>query len=327
MLSVAAITFLVWAIAQPAQPALAYALVNAVAVLIVACPCALGLATPMSVMVGIGRGAQVGVLVRDAEVLEQLEKVDTVVVDKTGTLTEGRPRLTACLPCGLINEDELLTLAAVVERNSEHPLGAAIVQAAPDRRFSVPESVEFEAVSGHGVRATVDGRVVAVGSQGFSPMDGNCETPLPDELSKQTAGLREEGQTVFFASVDGVLAGLLAVSDPIRDSTLSSIETLRSLGLRIVMLTGDNTRTAKAVADHVGIDEFEAALSPEDKLTRIGRLRSTGHSVAMVGEGVNDAPALAAANVGIAMGTGAGVAIEAAGITLVGADVRGIVRF
>ena len=317
---VAIITFLVWAIAQPAQPALAYALVNAVAVLIIACPCALGLATPMSIMVGIGRGAQTGVLIKNAEALEALEKVDTIVVDKTGTLTEGRPQLTECLPADGWTEDELLRIAAAVEQLSEHPLAHAIVSAARERTLNVPKAEGFRSITGGGVEATVEGRTVLIGSPALF---AERKVHVGDA---QAAELQAQGQTLMFVAVEGQFAGLLAVSDPIKASTQEAVQSLHRLGLRIVMLTGDNERTAKAVAAQLGIDDFAAGLKPEDKHARVEAMRTGGKRVAMAGDGVNDAPALAAADVGIAMGAGADVAIESAGVTLVKGDLRGIAR-
>lgn len=323
VVGISVLTFLVWAIVQPAQPALAFALVNAVAVLIVACPCALGLATPMSIMVGVGRGAREGILVRDAEVLEQLEKIDTVVLDKTGTLTEGQPHLTTCLSTGRFSEKELLRLVASVERNSEHPIAAAIVQAAETRNVPLTESADFKSVTGQGIYATVDGYVVAVGSARFLMSVTKGPEAASGQLDEEAARLRSDGQTVFFVSIDGRREGLLAISDPIKTSARDSIQQLRHLGLKVIMLTGDDERTARAVAKQLGIED---ALAPEDKLLRVEELREAGHSVAMAGDGINDAPALATANVGIAMGTGTDVAIEAAGVTLAKGDLRGLVR-
>lgn len=297
VVGISLITFLVWAIVQPAQPALAFALVNAVAVLIVACPCALGLATPMSIMVGVGRGAREGILIRDAEVLEQLESIDTVVLDKTGTLTEGRPRLTTCLTSGQLSEVEFLRLVAGAENNSEHPLAAAIVQEAQSRKIPLPESTDFTSITGRGVRATVDGHVVAVGSARFLASETEGKISSGDQLDEEAARLQSDGQTVVFASVDGQREGLLAISDPVKSSTQHSVSQLLNFGLKVVMLTGDDERTARTIATQLGIEDFEAALAPDDKLSRIEQLRLTGHKVAMAGDGINDAPALAAANV------------------------------
>lgn len=319
----AVITFLVWAIVQPQQPALAWAFVNSVAVLIIACPCALGLATPMSIMVGIGRGAKEGVLIKNAEVLETLEKIDTIVVDKTGTLTEGRPKLTECIPISPFGEEDLLRLAASVEQNSEHPLAHAIVVGAKDRKLTVPTVEEFESVTGGGVHGTVDGKKVLIGKrsmlashnvQNFTALEGRADA------------LQQQGCTVMYVAVDQQFAGLIAVSDPIKQSTPEAVKSLHDLGLRIIMLTGDNEKTAKTVAEKLGIDEFHAGVRPEDKHERIKKLRAEGRKVAMAGDGINDAPALAEADVGIAMGTGTDVAIESAGVTLVKGDLRGIVK-
>ncbi len=319
----AALTFLVWAVAQPEQPALAWALVNAVAVLIIACPCALGLATPMSIMVGIGRGAKEGILIKDAEVLETLEKVDTIVVDKTGTLTEGRPKLTECLPADPFSAADLLRLAASIEQNSEHPLGRAVVDAARSQAIELAAVGDFDSITGGGVRGQADGKQVLIGSR--SLLADNQVQHL-NALAERAQQLERQGQTVMFVAVDRQFSGLLAVSDPIRQSTPEAVEALHALGLKIIMLTGDNERTAKSVADLLAIDQFEAAMRPEDKLRRIKALRAAGHRVAMAGDGINDAPALAAADVGIALGTGTDVAIEAAGVTLVKGDLRGIVK-
>ncbi len=320
---IAIITFLVWALLRPKEPALAWALVNSVAVLIIACPCALGLATPMSIMVGVGRGAKEGVLIKDAEVLETLEKVDTVVVDKTGTLTEGRPKLTECIPTESFSEVDLLRLAAMVEQNSEHPLANAVVQGAKDRDISLGSVEDFDSITGGGVRGDVEGKNILIGKQALLEEHNVSQVA---QLDQQAVRLQQQGRTVMFVAVDGKLAGIVAVSDPIKESTAEAVRTLHELGLRILMLTGDNERTAKTVADQLGIDEFEAGVKPEDKHNRIKSLRSEGRIVAMAGDGINDAPALAEANVGIAMGTGTDVAIESAGVTLVKGDLRGIVK-
>ena len=319
---VAVVTFIAWATIGP-EPRFAYALVNAVAVLIIACPCALGLATPMSIMVGVGRGAKEGVLIRDAQVLEVMEKVDTLVVDKTGTLTEGRPRLTECVPSEPFSEDDVLELAASVERHSEHPLASAIVAAAKDRGIDVPEVSDFQSLTGAGVSGTVNGRRVFVGRES-SLAEHDCK--VSEEMAHQAIGLRTLGHTVMFVEVDSQAAGLLAVSDPIKASTPDAIRQLHALGLRVIMLTGDNERTAKAVASRLGIDNVEAGVRPEDKHDRVKALRASGHIVAMAGDGINDAPALSEADAGIAMGTGTDVAMESAGVTLVKGDLRGIVR-
>ena len=323
VLAIAVITFLVWAIAAPEQPPLAWALVNAVAVLIIACPCALGLATPMSIMVGIGRGAREGVLVKNAEVLERLEKVDTVVVDKTGTLTAGRPALTECLPVGSISETELLRLAASVEQQSEHPLARAIVTGAAARTVSVPAVAKFDSVTGGGARGSVEGRTVLVGKRAWLAEEGVADLAALDE---RATALQHQGRTVMHVAVDGRFAGLIAVSDPIKDSTPEAVRSLHDLGLRIIMLTGDSEQTARTVASRLGIDEFRAGVKPEGKHELVKALQAQGHTVAMAGDGINDAPALAAADVGIAMGTGSDAAIESAGVTLVKGDLRGIVK-
>ncbi|MCI0378147.1 MAG: heavy metal translocating P-type ATPase [Gemmataceae bacterium] len=323
VLVIAVITFLVWAIVQPEQPALAWAFVNAVAVLIIACPCALGLATPMSIMVGIGRGAKEGVLIKDAEVLETLEKVDTVVVDKTGTLTEGRPKLTECIHLSPFGEEELLRFAASVEQNSEHPLAHAIVAAAKDRGLSVPPVQGFNSVTGGGVSGTVDGKHVLVGKR--SLLESKNVQNLAG-LDDRAGDLQQQGRTVMYVGVDQQFAGLVAVSDPIKQSTPEAVRTLHDLGMRIIMLTGDNEKTARTVAEKLGIDQFHAGVRPEDKRERIKALRAAGRKVAMAGDGINDAPALAEADVGIAMGTGTDVAIESAGVTLLKGDLRGIVK-
>lgn len=320
---VAIVTFLVWAIVQPEQPALAWALVNAVAVLIIACPCALGLATPMSIMVGIGRGAKEGILIKNAEVLETMEKVDTVVVDKTGTLTEGRPKLTECLPTSSFSEGDLLRLAASVEQNSEHPLAHAIVVGAKDRGISLPAVDEFDSVTGGGVHGRVEGKAILIGKRSLLADKGVQNIASLDDRADE---LQRQGRTVMFVAVDQQFAGLVAVSDPIKQSTAEAVKALHELGLRIIMLTGDNEKTAKTVADQLGIDEFEASVRPEQKHERIKALRAEGRIVAMAGDGINDAPALAEADVGIAMGTGTDVAIESAGVTLVKGDLRGIVK-
>lgn len=323
VLAIAVITFLVWAIAAPEQPPLAWALVNAVAVLIIACPCALGLATPMSIMVGIGRGAREGVLVKNAEVLERLEKVDTVVVDKTGTLTAGRPTLTECLPAGSLSETDLLRLAASVEQNSEHPLARAIVAGAATRRISVPAVAQFDSVTGGGARGNVEGREVLVGKRAWLAEEGMADLAALDDRAN---ALQQQGRTVMHVAVDRRFAGLIAVSDPIKASTPEAVRSLHDLGLRIIMLTGDSEQTARTVAAGLGIDEFRAGVKPEGKHELVRALQAEGRTVAMAGDGINDAPALAAADVGIAMGTGSDAAIESAGVTLVKGDLRGIVK-
>jgi P-type Cu+ transporter len=322
VIMVALLAFAAWSVWGP-EPRFVYALLATITVLIIACPCALGLATPMSITVGVGQGAKAGVLIKNAEVLEALQDVDTLVVDKTGTLTEGRPTLTGVIPLEPFSDEELLRLAAAVEQHSEHPLGHAVVEAAKGRGLALPAVREFQSVTGGGVSGEVDGRPVLVGKPAFLQEQG-----VPDlaQTTGRAESMQAEGQTVMFVAVDGRPAGLLAVSDPIKPSTPEAIEALHSLGLQVIMLTGDNERTARSVARQLGIDEFEAGVQPQDKLQRVRRLRAEGRLVAMAGDGINDAPALAEANVGIAMGTGTDVAIESAGVTLVKGDLRGIVR-
>jgi Cu+-exporting ATPase len=317
----AATTFVVWALAGP-EPRLVYALVNAIAVLIIACPCALGLATPMSIMVGTGRGAGAGVLVKNAEALEVMEKVDTLVVDKTGTLTEGRPHLTSIEPLASVDESELLRLAATVERASEHPLAGAIVKAAESRGIELAGVSDFRYATGRGVSGKVDGNVVILGNQALLDDSGVDAGSL--EVSAER--LRAEGQTVMYVAVNGEAAGLLCVADPIRETTAQAVTLLRDGGVEIVMATGDNAKTAENVARRLGIDRFDAEVLPEGKAAIVERLIEEGRTVAMAGDGVNDAPALASAHVGIAMGTGTDIAIESAGITLVKGDLRGVAR-
>ena len=321
VLAVAAIAFIVWALFGPA-PAMAYALIVAVSVLIIACPCALGLATPMSIMVGIGRGAGLGVLIRNAEALERLTDVDTLVVDKTGTLTEGRPKVTAVLPHEGMAEDELLRLAASLEVGSEHPLAEAIVAAAQERGLELTRAGDFEALTGKGVHGRIGDRAVALGNAKLLEALGIAAGGAADEADRR----RSEGETVMFVVVEGAVRGLIGVADPIKGGTAATLSALREDGIEIVMLTGDNRRTAEAVARQVGIDRVEADVLPEQKHEVIERLRREGRVVAMAGDGVNDAPALAAADVGIAMGTGADVAMESAGVTLIKGDLQGIVK-
>ncbi|MDQ3470863.1 MAG: heavy metal translocating P-type ATPase [Pseudomonadota bacterium] len=319
---IALLSFAVWSIYGPA-PALGFALVNAVAVLIIACPCALGLATPMSIMVGTGRGAQAGVLVKNAEALELMEKIDTLVIDKTGTLTEGKPRLVAIEPVGDVSEDELLHLSASLELGSEHPLGEAIVAAAHERGIELAETRGFESHTGKGVSGKIGARDVALGNAALMDARGIDASPLTSRADQ----LRREGQGVMFAAVDGSLAGMLVVADPVKESASSAIKALKAEGIRVVMLTGDNRGTAEAVAKSVGgIDEVIAEVLPDQKQEVVEQLRSRGSFVAMAGDGINDAPALAAADVGIAMGTGTDVAMESAAVTLVKGDLNGIVR-
>jgi Cu+-exporting ATPase len=317
----AIITFAVWGFAGP-EPRLAHAIVNAVAVLIIACPCALGLATPMSIMVGTGRGATAGVLIKNAEALEVLEKIDTLIVDKTGTLTEGKPRLTSVMPINGTSESELLRLAASIERASEHPLAGAIVAGAQERNLMLSEAEEFQSITGKGVAGKIEGHVVALGnSRLFEQLNIDASG-----LIERAEVLRKGGETVMFVAVDGRLAGLLGVADPIKESTAEAIRALHEDGIKIVMVTGDNRTTAEAVARKLGIDEVEADVLPEQKGELVRRLQAQGRLVAMAGDGVNDAPALAQAQVGIAMGTGTDVAIESAGVTLLKGDLRGIAR-
>jgi Cu+-exporting ATPase len=318
---VAVITFIVWSLAGP-QPRFTHALVNAVAVLIIACPCALGLATPMAVMVGTGRGATSGVLIKNAEALEILQTADTLVVDKTGTLTEGRPRLVSLTALPSLDETELLRLAASLERASEHPLAAAIVAAAQQRSLPLAEPTAFQALPGKGVVGTLEGRFVALGNRALLEQLNISAEALLDTAET----LLQKGQTVMFLAVNGRPAGLLGVADPIKESTREAIRALHRDGMRIVMLTGDNRATAQAVAHELGIDELKAEVLPDQKGAIVKQLQAQGHVVAMAGDGINDAPALALAQVGIAMGTGAGVAIESAGITLLKGDLRGILR-
>jgi len=318
---VAVITLLVWGFWGP-EPRLAHAIVNAVAVLIIACPCALGLATPVSIMVGTGKGATLGVLIRHAEALEIMERVNTVVVDKTGTLTEGKPKLVAVHASRGFMDDDVLQLAASLERASEHPLAEAIVRGAEDRGMSLSQTVDFASVTGMGVTGKVNGRVVALGNIKLLEKLGID----PGELPHQAEAGRAEGQTVMFVAIDGQSAGLIGVADPIKDSTDEAIRALHAEGVQVVMLTGDNRTTAEAVAGKLGIDRVEAEVLPEQKAGIVRQLQAEGRIVAMAGDGINDAPALAQAHVGIAMGTGTDVAMESAGITLVKGDLRGIVR-
>jgi Cu+-exporting ATPase len=320
VMAVAVIAFIVWA-AIGSEPRFAYAIVNAVAVLIIACPCALGLATPMSIMVGIGRGAQAGVLIKNAEAMELMEKVDTLVVDKTGTLTEGKPRLARVVATDAISEEQLLSFAASVEQQSEHPLAASIVRGAQDRHLTLAKVTDFQSTTGGGVNGKVDGREVLVGKPRFLRAQNVSGIEL---LEPKASQLQEQGQTVIFVAVDRRAAGVIAVADPIKESSIEAIRDLHRLGIKIIMLTGDNARTAKAVAEKLGIDEVEAGVEPRRKNERVRELRSRGSVVAMAGDGINDAPALAEADVGIAMGTGTDVAMESAGVTLVKGDLRGI---
>jgi Cu+-exporting ATPase len=316
---IAMITFGVWAVLGP-EPRMAYALVNAVAVLIIACPCALGLATPMSVMVGTGRGATAGVLIRNAEALEVLEKVDTLVVDKTGTLTEGKPRVMSVI--AQQNESNVIRFAASLERASEHPLAAAVIKSAEERGLQIPGAAQFRSLAGKGVTGTVEERAVVVGQAGLLR-----EMQIdPGAFAERAEALRREGQAAIFVAIDGHVAGVLGITDPIKPSTAEAIRFLQQDGIRVVMLTGDNRTTAESVARRLGIDEVEAEVLPGQKTEVVKRLQREGRIVAMAGDGINDAPALAQAQVGIAMGTGTDVAMESAGITLVQGDLRGIAR-
>ena len=318
---VAVLTFAIWAIFGP-DPRMAHALINAVAVLIIACPCALGLATPISIMVAAGKGATEGVLFKNAEAIEAMRHVDTLIVDKTGTLTEGKPRLETVVAGDRTDEEEVLRLAASLERGSEHPLAAAIVAAARERAIELTEAKDFSSVTGKGVRGKVDGKPVALGNRALLD-DMNIE---PGELAAKAEGLRKEGQTVMFLIVDEKAVGLLSVADPVKESTPEAVKALHEEGLDIVMVTGDNRTTAEAVAGGLGIDRVIAGVLPEDKARQVKELQEKGRTVAMAGDGINDAPALAQAHVGIAMGTGTDVAMESAGVTLVKGDLRGIVR-
>ena len=318
---IAVLTAVVWGLFGP-EPRVVYALVNAVAVLIIACPCALGLATPMSIMVGTGRGAQAGVLVKNAEALELLEKVDTLIVDKTGTLTEGKPRLATVVPAEGFDEAQVLVAAAALEKTSEHPLATAIVDGANARGVAVPDASNFRSVVGKGVMARVNERDVVLGNTAL--MQGESIDAAP--LAATAAQLRADGQTVVFLAIGGQLAGLLGVADPIKESTPEALRALRAAGLRVVMLTGDNETTAKAIAKRLEIDEVLADVLPTQKHEVVTKLKNEGRIVAMAGDGTNDAPALAAAHVGIAMGTGTDVAIQSASVTLVKGDLRGVVR-
>jgi len=317
---VAAIAFVLWAVLGP-EPRFSYALLAAVSVLIIACPCALGLATPMSIMVGVGRGARAGVLIKNAEALERFEKIDTLVIDKTGTLTEGRPAVTALVGHG-VEQPELLRLAASLERNSEHPLAEAIVRAAQERQIALANVSDFDSPVGKGVVGTVDGKRVVIGRASFLE-EQNIEV---DALQTEAERLRDDGATAIFVGVDGKAVGVIAIADPIKATSAEAVRALKAQGVRLVMMTGDNRTTALAVARKLGIDAVEADVLPQDKARVVEKLRGEGRAVAMAGDGVNDAPALAAADVGVAMGAGADVAIESAGVTLLKGDLMGLVR-
>jgi Cu+-exporting ATPase len=318
---VAVVTMIVWGLVGP-EPRLAYAIINAVAVLIIACPCALGLATPMSIMVGMGKGATLGVLIKNAEALEIMEKIDTLIVDKTGTLTEGRPRLVSIQTYNDFEQDTVLRLAASLERASEHPLAEAIVQGAEEKGITLTNTEQFESITGQGVTGTVDKHRVALGNLKL------MQTLTIDfkDLTAVADSARAQGQTVMQIAIDGIAAGLIGVADPVKQSTPEAIRDLHNEGVKIVMLTGDNRTTAMAVADQLKIDRVEAEVSPDQKAEIVKKLQAEGHIVAMAGDGINDAPALAQAHVGIAMGTGTDVAMESSGVTLVKGDLRGIVR-
>jgi len=318
---IAIVAFVVWLIFGP-EPALVFAIASAVSVLIIACPCALGLATPISITTAAGRGAQAGVLIKDAEALERMAGVDTLIVDKTGTLTMGKPKLTDTVALGDVTETDLLSLAAALERGSEHPLAEAIVEGAEAQGAPRQEATDFDAVTGKGVQGRVGGRAVALGNAAMMREMG-LDTA---QAESKADTLRAEGKTAMFVALDGALVGIVAVADPIKESTAQAIRELHAQGLRVIMATGDNERTAQAVAGKLGIDEVRAGILPEAKKDLIDQLRRDSHKIAMAGDGVNDAPALAAADVGIAMGTGADVAMESAGITLLGGDLMGIVR-
>ncbi len=321
VIAIALLAAVVWGLVGP-EPRLSYALVAAVSVLIIACPCALGLATPISIMVGVGRGAHAGVLIKNAEALERFEKVDTLVLDKTGTLTEGRPSVTAILPALGFVEADILRLSASLERGSEHPLADAIVRAAKDRDIPLTEAADFDSPVGRGVRGTIEGRQVALGNTRFL---GELSIDV-SALEPKAEALRHDGATAIFVAIDGKAAGVIGIADPIKATTPAAILALKAAGLRLVMMTGDNRTTAEAVARRLGIDEVQAEVLPQDKASVVQQLRSQGRIVAMAGDGVNDAPALAAADVGVAMGAGSDVAIESAGVTLLGGDLQGIVR-
>ncbi len=321
VIAVALLAFVAWSIWGP-EPRLTFGLIAAVSVLIIACPCALGLATPMSIMVGVGRGAQSGVLIKNAEALERLEKVDTLVVDKTGTLTEGRPSVVALESVQGIHEDEMLRLAASLERQSEHPLADAIVRAALERNLALADAANFDSPIGKGVVGTVDGRSLVIGNRRIMA-DAGIDTA---KLDARADDMRRDGATAIYVAIDGKAAGLVAIADPVKATTPAAIAALKEAGVRVVMLTGDNRTTAEAVARRLGIPEVEAEVLPEDKSKVVARLRREGRVVAMAGDGINDAPALAAADVGIAMGTGTDVAMESAGVTLLKGDLGGIVR-
>ena len=319
--SASVVAFAAWMVFGP-EPRFTFGLVAAVTVLIIACPCALGLATPMSIMVGVGRGAHSGILIRDAEALERFESIDTIVLDKTGTLTAGKPKVVSIVTADGIDEAELLRFAASVERGSEHPLAMAILNAAKERGLRLSEASDFASSSGKGATGTIDGRKIALGNA-MLMAEQNVAT---HDLDAAAEAARQKGATAIYVAIDGRAAGIIAIADPIKPSTKAALQKLRDEGLRIVMLTGDNPTTARAVASQLGIEEIEAGVLPERKSEVVQRLRQQGRRVAMVGDGVNDAPALAAADIGVAMGGGTDVAIESAGVTLLSGDLMGLVR-
>jgi len=319
---IAIITFIVWAIFGPA-PAMAFAIVNAVSVLIIACPCALGLATPMSIMVGVGRAAQSGILVKDAEAIETTGKIDVLITDKTGTLTEGKPKVTNKVLAEGIDEDYMISVAAALELSSEHPLAKAVIEAADDLSLAVPKATEFNSSTGAGISGIVNGKTIRVGKQGFLT-DNNIT--IPESLKQEADELQKQAKTIVWVAEDDKAIGLLGISDPIKESSALAIKELHALGIRVIMCTGDNQTTAEAVGKEVGIDEVHAGLSPEDKINIVKDLKRTGAIVAMTGDGINDAPALAESHVGIAMGTGTDIAIESSSITLVKGDLNGILK-
>jgi Cu+-exporting ATPase len=322
VLTVAVLTFVAWLVWGP-EPRLAYAISNAVAVLIIACPCALGLATPMSVMVGVGRGAQLGVLIRNAQAIETLARLNTLAVDKTGTLTEGKPKLAKVLPANGVSESDLLRVAASLEQGSEHPLAHSIVEAARERKLPLEAAKDFQSTTAGGVAGTIDGQRVLIGKPAFLTENGVANISALEQLA---APLQAEGATAIFVAIDGRQAGILTLADPLKSTTPQALADLRELGVNVLMLTGDNRHTAETVAHKVGIQDFEAGVTPHDKLEKVKTLKAAGRIVGMAGDGINDAPALAAADVGIAMGTGTDIAMESAGVTLVKGDLRGIVR-
>jgi Cu+-exporting ATPase len=322
VIGVAIITFVVWSIVGPA-PAMAYALVNAVSVLIIACPCALGLATPMSIMVGVGRAAQAGILVKNAQAIEVTEKVTHLVTDKTGTLTAGKPEVVSRIVANTVSEHDLLQIAASVESQSEHPLARAIVESAKQEKIELRGITDFQSITGGGVSANLDGKTILIGKEKFLA-DSNVR--FPEELTKEARRLQEKAQTTVWLAINGDAFGVLGIADPIKPTTKQAVSELHKMGIKIIMCTGDNHRTAESVARELGIDQFKTEVMPEEKIGIVKKLESEGAIVAMAGDGINDAPALAAADVGIAMGTGTDVAIESAGITLVKGDLMGIVK-